>query len=90
MTEESARKVVPVADDDRDITDLVTLRLDRSGYEVIQAFDGQDALDLALVRLPELCVLDVTMSAGSSRRGPPSTVPRRAVYRVADRALVRV
>lgn len=61
MTEEPARKVVLVADDDRDIADLVTLRLGRSGYDVLQAFDGQEALDLALERLPDLCVLDVTM-----------------------------
>jgi DNA-binding response OmpR family regulator len=61
MTEEPARGVVLVADDDRDIVDLVTFRLGRSGYEVLQAFDGQEALDLALERLPDLCVLDVTM-----------------------------
>ena len=61
MNEESARKVVLVADDDRDIAELVTFRLDRSGYEVLRAFDGQEALDLALEHLPDLCVLDVTM-----------------------------
>jgi CheY-like chemotaxis protein len=61
MTEEPARKVVLVADDDRDIANLVTLRLGRSGYEVLQAFDGQEALDVALERLPDLCVLDVMM-----------------------------
>lgn len=61
MTEEPIRRVVLVADDDRDIIDLVTLRLDRSGYFVLQAFDGQEALDLALEHLPDICVLDVTM-----------------------------
>jgi DNA-binding response OmpR family regulator len=61
MTDEHVRKVVLIADDDRDIADLVTLRLGRSGYEVLQAFDGQEALDLALERMPDLCVLDVTM-----------------------------
>jgi DNA-binding response OmpR family regulator len=60
MTEQP-RRVILVADDDRDILDMVTFRLGRSGYQVIQAFDGQDALDLALERLPDLCVLDVTM-----------------------------
>jgi DNA-binding response OmpR family regulator len=61
MTDERVRKLVLIADDDRDIADLVTLRLGRSGYEVLQAFDGQEALDLALERIPDLCVLDVTM-----------------------------
>jgi DNA-binding response OmpR family regulator len=40
----------------------VTLRLGRSGYEVVQAFDGHEALDLALARLPDLCLLDVTIA----------------------------
>lgn len=61
MTEEPTRRVILVADDDRDIVDLVTIGLGRSGYEILQAFDGQEALDLALERVPDLCVLDVTM-----------------------------
>ena len=55
------RKLVLVADDDPDILDLVTFRLDRAGYEVVQARDGQEALDAALARTPDLCVLDVMM-----------------------------
>ena len=58
---ESGRKLVLVADDDPDILDLVTFRLDRAGYEVVQARDGQEALDAALTRTPDLCVLDVMM-----------------------------
>jgi DNA-binding response OmpR family regulator len=58
---EPERKLVLVADDDPDILDLVTFRLDRAGYEVVQARDGQEALDTALARTPDLCVLDVMM-----------------------------
>jgi DNA-binding response OmpR family regulator len=58
---EPGRKLVLVADDDPDILDLVTFRLDRAGYEVVQARDGQEALDTALARTPDLCVLDVMM-----------------------------
>ena len=58
---ESDRKLVLVADDDPDILDLVAFRLDRAGYEVVQARDGQEALDAALTRTPDLCVLDVMM-----------------------------
>ncbi len=58
---EPGRKLVLVADDDPDILDLVTFRLDRAGYEVVQAHDGQEALDTALARTPDLCVLDVMM-----------------------------
>jgi DNA-binding response OmpR family regulator len=53
--------VVLAADDDEDILALVAFRLERSGYTVIQARDGQEALDLALSEKPDLAVLDVMM-----------------------------
>jgi DNA-binding response OmpR family regulator len=58
---ETDRPVVLVADDDDDIRDLVAFRLDRAGYEVLRAGDGQEALDLAKEHRPDLAVLDVMM-----------------------------
>jgi DNA-binding response OmpR family regulator len=55
------KQIVLVADDDPDIQSLVVLRLERCGYRVIRASDGQEALDLALRELPDLAVLDITM-----------------------------
>jgi DNA-binding response OmpR family regulator len=55
------RPLVLVADDDEDILQLVTLRLGRSGYEVLPATDGEAAVELALARLPDLAVIDVAM-----------------------------
>ena len=52
---------VLVVDDDDDIRDLVAFRLDRAGYEVLRAGDGQQALDLAKEHQPDLAVLDVMM-----------------------------
>jgi DNA-binding response OmpR family regulator len=60
-TTERDRPVVLVADDDDDIRDLVAFRLDRAGYEVLRAGDGQEALDLARKHHPDLAVLDVMM-----------------------------
>jgi DNA-binding response OmpR family regulator len=60
-TTDGDRPVVLVADDDDDIRDLVAFRLDRAGYEVLRAGDGQQALDLARERHPDLAVLDVMM-----------------------------
>jgi DNA-binding response OmpR family regulator len=60
-TPEGDRPVVLVADDDDDIRDLVAFRLDRAGYEVLRAGDGQQALDLAREHHPDLAVLDVMM-----------------------------
>lgn len=56
-----ATALVLVADDDRDIRELVAFRLSRGGYEVITAEDGREALELARSRQPALAVLDVMM-----------------------------
>ena len=53
--------LVLAADDDEDILGLVTFRLELSGYAVIQAHDGEEALELAQRELPDLAVLDVMM-----------------------------
>ena len=55
------RPLVLVADDDPDIRSLVTLRLERSGYAVVAAGDGEQALAAALERAPDLALLDVMM-----------------------------
>ena len=57
----SDRPLVLVADDDPDILNLVMLRLERDGYEVVGAADGERALEQALERVPDLAVLDVSM-----------------------------
>jgi DNA-binding response OmpR family regulator len=53
--------VILAADDDPDIRELVAFRLERSGYTVLQASDGEEALALALEHTPDLAVLDVMM-----------------------------
>jgi DNA-binding response OmpR family regulator len=55
------RPLVLVAEDDEDILSLIVHRLERSGYEVAQARNGEDALHLLERRRPDLAVLDVTM-----------------------------
>lgn len=59
MTEH--RPVVLVADDDADIRALVAFRLERAGYDVVQAADGDEALSVAFEQFPALAVLDVMM-----------------------------
>jgi len=53
--------LVLVADDDEDILALVAFRLERAGYAVVTARDGEQALTLARERRPDLAVLDVMM-----------------------------
>jgi CheY-like chemotaxis protein len=53
--------LVLCADDDRDILALLALRLERAGYRVAQAVDGEQALSLARELHPDVLVLDVMM-----------------------------
>ncbi len=53
--------VVLVAEDDPDLLALATYRLERLGYEVLRAADGEEALALAARRTPDLVLLDVMM-----------------------------
>jgi DNA-binding response OmpR family regulator len=57
--------VLLVADDDEDILTLVQLRLSRSGYEVVVARDGEEALRLTREKHPDLAVLDWMMPKAS-------------------------
>ena len=61
MIETNGTPLVLVADDDPDILTLVGFRLERAGYEVLPARDGEEALALALERQPDLAILDVMM-----------------------------
>ena len=52
---------VLVVDDDRVLADVVTFTLRREGFQVVQAHDGQMALERWLEEQPELIVLDVNL-----------------------------
>jgi DNA-binding response OmpR family regulator len=50
-----------VVDDDRVLADVLAFTLRREGFEVIQAFDGEAALERWAQEQPDLIVLDVNM-----------------------------
>ncbi|HWG63025.1 MAG TPA: response regulator [Streptosporangiaceae bacterium] len=50
-----------IADDEQDLRELVAYRLSRAGYGIVEARDGQEALELALNEPPDMAVLDVMM-----------------------------
>lgn len=50
-----------VAEDERDIRDLVSFTLQYAGYDVISASNGEEALQLALKEKPDLILSDVRM-----------------------------
>jgi len=61
MSDAELQPSVLAADDDDDILELVAFRLSRSGFTVLQARDGEEALRLAFESPPDVAVLDVMM-----------------------------
>lgn len=58
----NGKKLIVVADDDREIRDVLSLLLGGEGYEVLTAADGHEALSLATPDA-DLYILDVNMPA---------------------------
>ena len=52
---------IMVADDDRDMVDMLSYWLKGHGYDVVRAFDGEQAIKRWRETLPDLVILDVQM-----------------------------
>lgn len=52
---------VLIAEDERDIRELITFTLRYHGHEVMAASNGEEALELALKEHPDLVLLDIRM-----------------------------
>jgi DNA-binding response OmpR family regulator len=52
---------IMVADDDRDTVDILSYWLKGHGYEIVRAFDGEQAIKRWRETLPDLVILDVEM-----------------------------
>jgi DNA-binding response OmpR family regulator len=50
-----------VIDDDKKIVELIRLYLQKDGYDVLVAYDGREALDIARQKKPDLVVLDLML-----------------------------
>ena len=50
-----------IADDEKEIRDLIRLYLENENYTVLEAEDGQQALDLLHRNSVDLCILDIKM-----------------------------
>ncbi len=50
-----------VVDDEKPISDIISYSLEKEGYEVVTAFDGQEALDQFAKEEPDLVILDIML-----------------------------
>lgn len=54
-------RLVLIVDDERPIVDILKYNLEKEGYETIEAYDGAEALDMALNQNPDVILLDVML-----------------------------
>lgn len=50
-----------IAEDERDIRDLITFTLQYAGYEVLAVSNGEEAVKMAQQETPDLVLMDVRM-----------------------------
>ena len=63
-----------VIEDERALVEVLAYNLEREGFEVLVAHDGQDGLRQAQFKLPDLIVLDLMLPL----KGGPGGLPRAA------------
>ena len=57
----SEQETILVVDDDREIVGAIAAALEKEGYHVLRAYDGMEAIDLALDPELRLILMDVMM-----------------------------
>lgn len=57
----NANQKILVVDDERDIVDLISYSLTKEGYQVYQAHNGKEGIEVAKQVNPDLIILDVMM-----------------------------
>ena len=61
MEELTMKNRVLIAEDEKPISDIIKFNLEKEGYEIITAYDGEDALKKALNEQLELIILDIML-----------------------------
>jgi DNA-binding response OmpR family regulator len=73
------KKKILLVDDERAILKILSIKLRVSGYEVLTALNGEEALELVVSAAPDLVLLDIIMPGIDGfevlRRVPVATLP---------------
>ena len=54
-------KKILIVDDEKPIVDVLKFNLEKDGYKTIEAYDGEQAVEMALTSKPDLIILDVML-----------------------------
>jgi CheY-like chemotaxis protein len=55
------KKLILIVEDEPDIVNLIRIALKKSGYDTVTASNGQDAIDLARDKKPDLILMDISL-----------------------------
>jgi CheY-like chemotaxis protein len=58
---DTGKKRILVTDDERDIVEIISGMLQRSGYATLKAYSGEECIRLAIADKPDLIFLDIMM-----------------------------
>ena len=56
-----AKKRILIVEDERQMVEMMKMRLEANDYEVLAAYDGQEGLDMAKKEKPDLIILDLML-----------------------------
>lgn len=59
--EKGLHKKILIVDDNQDSRELVVKLLKNRGYQLIEAIDGEDALEKAMAEKPDLILMDISI-----------------------------
>ena len=71
------KEKILIADDDLDILDVIRITLETEGYQVVEAHDGKEAIEIVKSRNPDIVVLDYMMPGMNGRQFLTELRPRR-------------
>lgn len=54
-------KKILIVDDEKPIVDVLKFNLEKDGYKTVEAYDGEQAIEMALMAKPDLIILDVML-----------------------------
>lgn len=58
---EEAKKTILIVDDEKPIVDILIYNLKKEGYNTIEAYDGEKAIEMAFEKRPDLILLDIML-----------------------------
>ena len=59
--EKKDKRTILVVDDEKPIVEILVYNLQKEGYDTLEAYDGETAIQLALEKKPDLILLDIML-----------------------------